>query len=65
MSMVRDGRTTQQSISAKVVFFSQIITSALAPLCRHGRSFHCRQLLKIDSASLKHTVVQWPSFLVF
>lgn len=65
MSVVGDGRTAQQIISAKVVFFSQIITSALSPLWRHGRSFHCRQLFKMDSASLKHAVVQWPLFLLF
>ena len=57
MPMVHDGRTTQQAISVKAVFFSQIITSALSPLYGHGSSFHGRQLFKMDSASLQSAVV--------
>lgn len=62
--MFRDGRTIQ-IVTAKAVFFTVIITSALSPLYRHRNSFYCRQLLKMDSKSLQCAVVWLPLFLLF
>lgn len=60
--MFHDGRTIQV-VTAKAVYL--IITSALSPLYRHGNSFFCRLLLKMESESLQSAVVWLPLFLLF
>lgn len=64
MPTLRDGRTIQV-VTAKTVFFTLFITSALSPLYRHGNSFYFRQLLKMDSESLQCAGVWLPLFLLF